>query len=88
MKETFLNVSMWIVTLCTYISYTPQIVQLLKTKKSEDLSISSWVLFTVSSIANLAYSVVLGRAEFIISSVSEVVMILSVLLLTVYYRHK
>ena len=32
MKEIILIVNMWIVTICTYISYVPQIVKIIKTK--------------------------------------------------------
>lgn len=88
MQELILIVTMWIVTVCTYISYIPQIVKLLKTKQSEDLSIMSWVLWTVSSLANLIYSIVLGRTELIMASISEFLLILVTLILTVYYNYK
>lgn len=88
MKETLLIVTMWIVTICTYISYVPQIYKLVKTKESEDLSIASWILWTVSSFANLVYSVLLGRFELIIASISEFILILMTLVLTVYYVYK
>lgn len=88
MRELVLNITMWIVTVCTYISYMPQIVKLLKTKKSEDLSVASWVLWTISAIANLVYSVVLGRVELIIASLSDFLLIALVLVLTVYYNYK
>lgn len=88
MRELVLNITMWVVTVCTYISYMPQIVKLLKTKKSEDLSVASWVLWTISAIANLVYSVVLGRVELIIASLSDFLLIALVLLLTVYYNYK
>lgn len=88
MRELVLNITMWIVTVCTYISYMPQIVKLLKTKKSEDLSVASWALWTISAIANLVYSVVLGRVELIIASLSDFLLIALVLILTVYYNYK
>lgn len=88
MRELVLNITMWVVTVCTYISYMPQIVKLLKTKKSEDLSVASWVLWTISAIANLVYSIVLGRVELIIASLSDFLLIALVLLLTVYYNYK
>lgn len=88
MKELVLNITMWIVTVCTYISYMPQIIKLLKTKKSEDLSVASWVLWTISAIANLVYSIVLDRVELIIASLSDFLLIVLVLLLTVYYNYK
>lgn len=80
MKEVVLVTTMWVVTICTYISYIPQIRKLLKTKKSEDLSIGSWVLWTVSSLANLIYSIILGRFELILAGVSEFLLILATLL--------
>lgn len=88
MREFVLNITMWVVTVCTYISYMPQIIKLLKTKKSEDLSVVSWVLWTISAIANLVYSVVLGRVELIIASLSDFLLIALVLILTVYYNYK
>lgn len=88
MRELVLNITMWIVTVCTYISYMPQIVKLLKTKKSEDLSVASWALWTISAIANLVYSIVLGRVELIIASLSDFLLIALVLILTVYYNYK
>lgn len=88
MKETLLQITMWIVTICTYISYVPQIYKLYKTKHSEDLSIQSWLLWTVSALANTMYSIVLLRVELIIASVSEALLILVVLLQTLYYNRK
>ena len=85
MREIVLYITMWIVTVCTYVSYIPQLYKLIKTKKAEDLSITSWVLWMVSSLANLIYSVLLGRFELIVASVSEFILISAVLFLTVYY---
>ena len=88
MREMILQVTMWIVIICTYISYVPQIIKLIKTKEADDLSIASWVLWTLSAVANLIYSVILARIELIISSISEAGLILAVLVLTVYYNYK
>lgn len=88
MKEIILIITIWIVTICTYISYIPQIVKLIKTKESEDLSVASWVLWTISSIANLIYSLILGRAELVFASTSEFFLILTTLVLTIYYGYK
>ena len=88
MKEIILVVTMWIVTICTYISYVPQIVKLLKTKKSEDLSITRWCLWSISSLANLVYSIILGRWELVIASISEFLLILVTLILTIWHNYK
>lgn len=87
-RELILVITMWIVTICTYISYVPQIVKLIKTKKSEDLSVMSWILWLVSALANVTYSIILGRVELVISSASELFLILVTLMLTVYYNRK
>lgn len=71
MKEIILQITMWIVIICTYISYVPQIIKLIKTKEAEDLSITSWILWTLSAVADLIYSIILARVELIISSISE-----------------
>lgn len=86
MREMILQVTMWIVIICTYISYVPQIIKLIKTKEADDLSITSWVLWTLSTIANLIYSVILARIELIISSVSEAGLILAVLVLNKFIK--
>lgn len=88
MKETILQITMWIVIACTYISYVPQIIKLIKTKEADDLSIASWILWTLSAVANLMYSIILARVELIISSISETGLILAVLVLTLYYNYK
>lgn len=88
MKEILLQITMWIVIICTYISYVPQIIKLIKTKEAEDLSITSWILWTLSAVADLIYSIILARVELIISSISEAGLILAVLVLTVYYNYK
>lgn len=88
MKEILLQITMWIVIICTYISYIPQIIKLIKTKEAEDLSITSWILWTLSAVADLIYSIILARIELIISSISEAGLILAVLVLTIYYNYK
>ena len=53
MLETIL---LGIVSVCTFISYFPQIVKCLRTKQAEDLSIWSWVLWVVSSLSYTLYA--------------------------------
>lgn len=88
MTEVILVITMWVVTVCTYASYIPQIIKLIKTKQSDDLSITSWCLWSISSFANLVYSVALGRLELIIASISEFLLIVVTLVLTVWYFYK
>lgn len=76
---------MWIVTVCDYISYAPQLLKLIKTKKSEDISVGSWILWTISSICDAAYAILLGRYELIVASSSGLALNGLVLILTIYY---
>ncbi len=51
------NILLGIVSICTFVSYFPQIVKSLKTKQAQDLSIGSWVLWVISSVAYTMYAV-------------------------------
>lgn len=51
------NILLGIVSICTFISYFPQIVKCLRTKQASDLSIWSWVLWVVSSLSYTLYAV-------------------------------
>ena len=86
MQEIILIVLMWIVTICMYISYIPQLYKLLKTKQSEDISAVSWILWSVSALCDTAYSIILGRPELIVASVSELLLNVAVLVFTVKYN--
>ena len=88
MKDLILLITMWIVTICTYISYVPQIVKIFKTKSSEDISAWSWILWTLSALCSFIYSVALGRSELVIASLSELLLTAFVLLLSLIYKHK
>ena len=57
----FGNILLGIVSICTMISYLPQTIRLIKTKKSEDLSINSWVLWVISSLAYTLYAVICSK---------------------------
>ena len=87
MQEIILIVTMWIVTICTYISYIPQIYKLVKTKKSDDLSIPSWILWTLSAVCNTIYSIIILRVELIVASVSELLLIIVTLILSLAFRN-
>ena len=50
------NVLLGIVTLCTLFSYLPQAIKLIQTKKSNDLSVISWIIGSVSSFSCTLYA--------------------------------
>lgn len=55
------NILLGIVSFCTFISYFPQTVKLIKTKKSEDLSIQSWILWVISSFSYTLYAILVSN---------------------------
>ena len=55
------NILLGIVSICTFTSYLPQTLKLIKTKKSEDLSIQSWILWVVSSVSYTLYAVIVSK---------------------------
>ena len=85
--ETIKNMLMLFVSVTTSISFIPQILQLYRTKHSEDISISSWVLWVSSSTAFLIFSLLEGGFGLIFSSSLEFILTALVLILTINYKN-
>ena len=62
----FTDILLGIVSLCTFISYFQQTIKLIKTKKSEDLSIKSWILWVTSSLAYTLYAILVSKEYMLI----------------------
>lgn len=77
---------MWVVTICDYIAYIPQLHKLVKTKKSEDIAGGSWILWTVSSACDVTYSILLGRYELVVAAVSGLLLNSLVFILAFHYN--
>ena len=83
------NVLLSIVSICILISYGPQITQLIISKSSEDLSISSWVVGTISYLAYVLYAYLCTSDNMLkFTSMLELILSLMVLILIVFYRVK
>ena len=81
------NVLLSIVSICTLISYGPQITQLIINKSSEDLSISSWVVGTISYLAYVLYAYLCTTDNMLkFTSMLELVLSCMVLILIVFFR--
>ena len=81
------NILLGIVSICTFISYLPQTLKLIKTKKSEDLSIQSWILWVVSSVSYTLYAVIVSKDFMLIFETSlELTFCLIILVLAIKYR--
>ena len=81
------NILLGIVSLCTLISYLPQTIKLLKTKKSNDISIISWILWVVSSFSYTLYALLVSKDFMLIFETSlELTFCIIILILSVIYR--
>ena len=82
------NFLLGIVSICTFVSYFPQTIKLLKNKKSNNLSISSWILWVVSSLSYTIYAICISKDIMLIFETSlEMFFCLLILLLTIKYRN-
>ena len=83
------NVLLGIVSLCTIISYVPQIIKLIKTKKSDDISSSSWMLWVISSLAFTLYTLIINKDLMLIfKALLELMFCSVILLLNLIYKSK
>ncbi len=82
------NFLLGIVSICTFISYFPQTMKLLKIKSSNDLSIQSWVLWVVSSLSYTIYAFLVSKDGMLIFETSlELFFCLLILFLAIKYRN-
>ncbi len=82
------NILLGIVSICTLISYLPQTIKLIKTKKSDDLSINSWILWVTSSFSYTLYAVLCSKDFMLIFETSlELAFCLIILLLALKYKN-
>ncbi len=82
------NILLGIVSLCTMISYLPQTIKLVKTKKSNDLSVQSWILWVISSLSYTLYAILCSRDFMLIFETSlELFFCLLILLLAIRYKN-
>ncbi len=82
------NILLGIVSLCTMISYLPQTIKLIKTKKSSDLSINSWILWVVSSLSYTLYAILCNRDFMLIFETSlELFFCFIILFLAIKYKN-
>lgn len=83
------NVLLGIVSICTFISYFPQIVKCLKTKQAEDLSISSWILWVISSVSYTLYALLCTDSFMLIfETCLELGFCLTILICAILFRKK
>jgi len=81
------NVLLAIVSVCTFFSYFPQIIKSLKTKQAQDLSIWSWILWVISSVAYTLYAILCTNSFMLIfETVLELSFCLIILVCAIAFR--
>ena len=85
-RQVIGTVAIAIVGILNFVSYAPQIIKLLKTKKSDDIAMSSWIIWVISSICYLIYSITIAEIMLIIECSLEFSLNITVLILTKKYR--
>ena len=86
LRDTICDLLLLGVGVCSIISYLPQLVKLIQTKRSEDLSISSWILWVVSSSCYMLYSLLIGGMMLILSSLIDWFLTMMILFFSIRYR--
>lgn len=82
------NILLGVVSLCTLISYLPQTIKLVRTKKSSDLSIQSWILWVVSSFSYTLYAILCSNDYMLIfETILELFFCMLILTLAIIYRN-
>lgn len=77
------------ITIFGFISYLPQIAKMIKLKSSDDLSISSWLIWSVNSILYLVYLVLDNVNIWLkLSQLLEVLLIVSTLITICIYKNR
>lgn len=81
------NILLGIVSFCTFISYFPKTVKLIKTKNSNDLSIQSWILWVTSSFSYTLYAIIISKDLMLIfETCLELFFCVLILTLAILYR--
>lgn len=76
-------------TVIEFIGYLPQVIKLLKTKSAEDLSLTSWFLWTVAALCYLIYVLIESPEVGVVFIASfNLTFISLVFLLTLFYQKK
>lgn len=73
-------------TVISVVAMAPQIKQLLKTKQSEEFSLTTWSIWAVYQIIALSYAVTLGSLPFMLTNLAWIAFYTAMLTLIVRYR--
>jgi uncharacterized protein with PQ loop repeat len=76
-------------TILSLYAYIPQIIKLIRTKSSRDISLSSWIIWIISDICYLLYAIIESSSAGIIFMASvELAFVIIISILILIYRSK
>lgn len=82
------NALLLAVSVCSFISYLPQIIKTINTRSSEDISISSWAINSISMAAYVAYAFFISNDPMLVFATGcEFIFTATILLLAIKYRN-
>ena len=89
MKTTVALLLLFVYTVLEFVAYMPQIVQLIKTKSADDISLTSWLTWIISDVCYLLY-VLLESPEIgvIFIALMNLFFVILVYILTMYYQKR
>jgi len=85
-------IGMVLITISTILGsygYIPQIIKMYKTKSAEDISDGSWWTYSVASLTYVIYfTFITFDLLVLIEAILELVLNVTTLLMSIYYKHK
>lgn len=76
-------------TILDSFAYIPQIIQLVKTKSSKDINLSSWMSWFISYLSYLVYILIeTPEAGMIFLTLLNIILIAATYLLSAYYKRR
>jgi len=71
---------------CTTVSFVPQLVQTLRTKKAGDVAWGMLITFIIGVILWLIYGILIHSLPIIVANTATLSLTLTILVLKIYYR--
>ncbi len=83
------NILLSIVSFCTFVSYLPQAIEIIKTKRSNDVSITSWIFWVVSSLCYSLYAILCtDELMLVLQTTLELTFCVLILVLSIVYNRR
>ena len=72
--------------ICTTVSFLPQAIKVIKTKRTKDLSLAMYLIFTIGVLLWLVYGIVLSDIPLIIANTITMIFSLIILVMKLIYK--